>query len=68
MFRYGVLARAFAHPGALECTDEAQAVEALGLAPQLVRGSQANVKVTFSDDLQLAAAIRASQAAGETPT
>ena len=68
MFRYGVLARAFAHPAALECTDEAQAVEALGLAPQLVRGSQANVKITFSDDLQLAAAILASQAGGENPT
>ena len=65
MFRYGVLTRALAHPAARECTDEAQAVEALGLAPRLVRGSQANLKVTFPDDLRLAAAILASQAPSE---
>lgn len=62
MFRYGVLTRAFADPAARECTDEAQAVEALGLAPRLVRGSHSNIKVTFPDDLSLAAAILASQA------
>jgi 2-C-methyl-D-erythritol 4-phosphate cytidylyltransferase len=61
MFRYGVLLRAFGQ-AALDFTDEAQAVEALGLSPRLVRGSQANVKVTYPDDLQLAAAILASQA------
>ena len=62
MFRYGVLVRALAHPAASECTDEAQAVEGLGLAPRLVRGSRANIKVTFPGDLELAAAILASQA------
>jgi len=62
MFRYGVLTRAMAHPAARECTDEAQAVEALGHGPRLVRGSLANCKVTFPDDLPLAAAILASQA------
>ena len=67
MFRYGVLTRALAHPAARGSTDEAQAVEALGLAPRLIRGSQANLKVTFPDDLQLAAAILASQATGENP-
>ena len=67
MFRYGVLTRALAHPAASECTDEAQAVEALGLAPRLVRGSLANLKVTFPDDLQLAAAILAAQAICENP-
>ena len=61
MFRYGVLVRALAHPAASECTDEAQAVESLGLSPRLVRGSLANIKVTFPDDLDLAAAILASQ-------
>ena len=61
MFRYGVLTRALAQTTALECTDEAQAVEALGLSPRLVRGSQSNLKVTFPDDLPLAAAILASQ-------
>ena len=62
MFRYGVLVRACADPAARDCTDEAQAVEAIGLKPRLVLGSQANLKVTFPDDLQLAAAILASQA------
>jgi 2-C-methyl-D-erythritol 4-phosphate cytidylyltransferase len=61
MFRYGVLARAFAAAGALDCTDEAQAVEAAGGAPRLVRGSPANIKITFPDDLALAAAILAAQ-------
>ena len=65
MFRYGVLARALAQPSAFECTDEAQAVEALGLSPRLIRGSHANFKVTYPDDLQLAAAILASQATSE---
>ena len=46
---------------ALRCTDEAQAVEALGLTPRLVRGSPANLKITFADDLSLAAAILAAQ-------
>jgi 2-C-methyl-D-erythritol 4-phosphate cytidylyltransferase len=62
MFRYGVLTRALAQPAAADCTDEAQAVEALGLAPQLIRGSGANIKVTVPDDLSLAAAILAAQA------
>lgn len=66
MFRYGVLRRAFADESALACTDEAQAVEALGLAPRLVRGSPANLKITYPEDLALAAAILAAQAAEET--
>lgn len=61
MFRYGVLVRAFADDAALACTDEAQAVEAAGYAPRLVRGSPANLKITFPDDLALAAAILAAQ-------
>jgi 2-C-methyl-D-erythritol 4-phosphate cytidylyltransferase len=65
MFRFGVLRRAFAAESALACTDEAQAVEALGLAPRLVRGSPANLKITYPEDLALAAAILAAQAAEE---
>ncbi|MFO1397141.1 MAG: 2-C-methyl-D-erythritol 4-phosphate cytidylyltransferase [Burkholderiales bacterium] len=65
MFRYGVLARALADDAALACTDEAQAVEAAGYAPRLVRGSPANLKITFPDDLALAAAILAAQAREE---
>ena len=67
MFRYGVLTRAFAAETADACTDEAQAVEALGLAPRLVRGSPANLKITYSEDLAQAAAILAAQAAEAHP-
>lgn len=56
MFRFGVLRRALEQAAArgLESTDEAQAVEWLGLAPRLVQGSAANVKITTADDLILA--------------
>ena len=66
MFRYGVLRAAFAEPGALAATDEAQAVEALAATgacsrPWLVTGSTLNIKVTYPGDLALAAAILAAQ-------
>ena len=57
MFRFGVLWDAFKANRALECTDEAQAVERLGLRPRLVMGSTANIKVTYPSDLAVAAAI-----------
>ena len=59
MFRSGVLRRAFALPGLDGFTDEAQAVEMLGLKPRAVVGNAFNVKVTFPDDLALASAILA---------
>ena len=59
MFRYEVLLRAFAQPDIDHVTDEAQAVEALGLAPRIVYGSRTNLKVTFPEDLELVAAILA---------
>jgi len=59
MFRYAVLRRAFAQANVDDVTDESQAVERLGLAPRLVRGSRQNLKVTFAEDLALAAAILA---------
>ena len=59
MFRYGVLREAFAMPGLDRWTDEAHAVETLGLLPRCVQGSPSNVKITFPDDLPLAAAILA---------
>lgn len=65
MFRFGVLQRAFARAAALDSTDEAQAVEALGLTPRLIRGSPANLKITFAEDLALAAAILTMQAKEE---
>ena len=68
MFRYGVLRAAFARPGALDATDEAQAIEALAAtgacaSPWLVAGSTLNIKVTYPGDLALAAAILAAQGA-----
>jgi 2-C-methyl-D-erythritol 4-phosphate cytidylyltransferase len=52
MFRYGLLRKAL--EAAAEATDEASAVEALGLSPRLVPGSPRNLKVTLPDDLALA--------------
>jgi 2-C-methyl-D-erythritol 4-phosphate cytidylyltransferase len=53
MFRHGTLLRALGTAG--EVTDEAAAVEALGLAPRLVPGSARNIKVTFPGDAAIAA-------------
>jgi 2-C-methyl-D-erythritol 4-phosphate cytidylyltransferase len=52
MFRYGLLQDALAR--CREVTDEAGAVEALGLKPRLVRGEATNLKVTFPADLAMA--------------
>ena len=41
-------------PGA---TDEAAAVESLGLRPRLVLGSRQNLKVTYPEDVAIAEAI-----------
>ena len=38
-------------------TDEASAVEQLGLKPRLVAGSRENLKVTYPEDLAIAEAI-----------
>jgi 2-C-methyl-D-erythritol 4-phosphate cytidylyltransferase len=53
MFRLGVLQTALKRAGP-EITDEASAVEAMGLSPLLVRGSLENFKVTFPPDFELA--------------
>lgn len=60
MFRYRVLCRALEGDDAF-VTDESQAVERLGHRPRLVPGSPANLKVTWPEDLALAAAILAAQ-------
>jgi 2-C-methyl-D-erythritol 4-phosphate cytidylyltransferase len=56
MFRLGLLQRALQHAGA-EVTDEASAVEALGLQPLLVPGELENFKITWPADLELAARL-----------
>lgn len=52
MFRYAVLMRALQQ--AAQVTDEASAIEALGLFPKLVEGSPRNFKLTRPDDVALA--------------
>lgn len=52
MFRYRLLCEALAR--CREVTDEAGAIEALGLKPKLVRSDATNFKVTFPADLALA--------------
>ena len=53
MFRLGLLQRALAQAGAA-ATDEASAVEALGLQPLLVTGDAQNFKLTWPADFTLA--------------
>ncbi|HEX6321023.1 MAG TPA: 2-C-methyl-D-erythritol 4-phosphate cytidylyltransferase [Burkholderiales bacterium] len=56
MFRAGTLLHALRRARG-PVTDEASAVEQLGLKPRLVRGSRENLKVTWPEDLPLAEAI-----------
>lgn len=56
MFRYGLLYRALSSFDGIP-TDEAQAVEALGLTPKLVTGSLRNMKMTYPQDLILMEAM-----------
>jgi 2-C-methyl-D-erythritol 4-phosphate cytidylyltransferase len=59
MFRHGLLLHALSRTGIV--TDEAGAIEALGLKPKLVQGATGNLKVTYAEDLQLAEVILAGQ-------
>lgn len=52
MFRYGTLLRAL--DGAPEATDEAAAVEGLGMQPKLILGSARNMKITYPGDMATA--------------
>jgi 2-C-methyl-D-erythritol 4-phosphate cytidylyltransferase len=56
MFRLGVLRQALAQAGGA-VTDEASALEAMGLQPLLVAGNAQNFKVTYPEDFALAQAI-----------
>ena len=61
-FRIDVLSRALDQcPNIALVTDEAVAVEWLGLHPRLVEGSTTNIKVTTAADMQLAEAILRQQ-------
>lgn len=60
MFRIGQLRQALAQAGD-RVTDEASAMEHLGLAPRLVGGSAQNFKVTYPEDFALAQAVLLSR-------
>jgi 2-C-methyl-D-erythritol 4-phosphate cytidylyltransferase/2-C-methyl-D-erythritol 2,4-cyclodiphosphate synthase len=60
MFRLALLERALDSAGAA-VTDEASAVEALGLAPRLVPGSLGNFKITWPADFALATTLLESR-------
>ena len=61
MFRAGLLGQALQKAPA-GVTDEAAAIEALGLKPRLVAGSRDNLKVTYPEDFAVAEAILARRA------
>ena len=52
MFRAGILAEALAR--CANVTDEASAIEAMGLQPKLVGSDTSNFKVTYPQDIELA--------------
>ena len=61
LFRVGVLADAIdmAQEAGCKLTDEASAMESVGIKPLLVMGSSANIKITHSSDLAIAEALLA---------
>ncbi|UYG06875.1 2-C-methyl-D-erythritol 4-phosphate cytidylyltransferase [Halomonas sp. M4R1S46] len=67
-FPYGLLRRALvaAAERGVAVTDEAAAVEALGMAPRLVSARRDNLKITHPEDLVLAELILAAQAAASS--
>lgn len=56
MFRHGTLVRALRAAGS-DMTDEASAIEKMGLQPRLVESDSRNLKVTYPQDLALASMI-----------
>jgi 2-C-methyl-D-erythritol 4-phosphate cytidylyltransferase len=56
MFRHGKLVEALRAAGG-DMTDEASAIEQLGLQPRLVESDSRNLKVTYPQDLELAGLI-----------
>jgi 2-C-methyl-D-erythritol 4-phosphate cytidylyltransferase len=56
MFHHGILREALRAAGG-DITDEASAIERLGLRPRLVESDSRNLKVTYPQDLRLASLI-----------
>ena len=65
MFRYKLLLDALCKPDSITMTDDASAVEALGLYPKLVLGDVSNIKITYPKDLVLAELILRAQKGGD---
>lgn len=63
MFRYGCLVQALqdAVAAGVTVTDEASAMQWAGYTVQVVQGRSDNIKITYPEDLALAAAILAAQ-------
>ncbi len=61
MFRYRLLIEALRAADPAVVTDEARAIEGLGLKPRLVMGDTRNIKVTFPEDLAIAELILKNQ-------
>jgi 2-C-methyl-D-erythritol 4-phosphate cytidylyltransferase len=57
MFRYKLLVEALSRAGGVAMTDDAGAIESMGLRPKLVLGDARNLKVTYPQDLALAELI-----------
>ncbi len=61
MFRMGRLLQALesARAAGIEMTDEASAMERLGWRARLVQGARSNIKITYAEDLDIAARLLA---------
>ena len=59
MFRAGLLTEGLQRPG--RYTDEASAIEAMGMHPALVPGESVNFKVTYPQDMLLAELLLAQR-------
>ncbi len=65
MFRYKLLVDALSRPNSMTMTDDASAVEGLGLHPKLVLSDTRNLKITFPQDIVLAELILRTQLGGD---
>jgi 2-C-methyl-D-erythritol 4-phosphate cytidylyltransferase len=63
MFRFGLLHKALSNAvsNELGVTDEASAIESLGLKPKIVVGSKSNIKITHEADLKVAELFLSSE-------
>jgi len=65
MFRYKLLVDALSRPSSMAMTDDASAIEGLGLHPKLVLSNTLNLKITYPQDMVLAELILRTHLGGE---